>query len=573
MDPEETSAGHESDLPAPRPARSVLFGLPPVGNRYPGAVRVALALAIPAAIATLLGFGSASLLVGLGAFASIYGEGRPYRSRWKAVGIAATALTILSFVGASVGEPVHRAIAEGAPTVLLVFVVLIMAVVVSTCAFTVDALRLGPPGAFFLLLTTEISSVIATPGQPPVEVAMWTAIGGISAVVVSMTGILWAPRAVERSAVQAAVSAVAEYTDAQARYAPPELTRDKRHAAALRLHDAWQCLYRGAIVGKDHPLTRELERAQISMARAISDDHDPELMADPACDVDVVGAHPPLPDPTIRYRFLRACNPSSRALVTALRLSIACMAAGTLTVLLGIDRPDWAVIAAAMVLHQGPDRILGTYRGIHRIGGTVLGLILLGAIYSWSPTGLWLVAVLAVLMAGIELFLVRNYGIAVIFITALAILLGAAGGAHGTVRHLILSRMLETAIGVVVALVVLWTVGRGAHRRTLIWVDERAGSVLFKLLTEIRARHYAPQANWSELSELRRDLDFELRGSAMAGIDAAHNEPEWASQQWRTHTELHHLGSDVLHRLWFGTQVSRSHLEEWESRYLRSGSV
>ena len=201
MDPEETSAGHESNLPAPRPARSVLFGLPPVGNRYPGAVRVALALAIPAAIATLLGFGSASLLVGLGAFASIYGEGRPYRSRWKAVGIAATALTILSFVGASVGEPVHRAIAGGAPTVLLVFVVLIMAVVVSTCAFTVDALRLGPPGAFFLLLTTEISSVIATPGQPPVEVAMWTAIGGISAVVVSMTGILWAPRAVERSAV------------------------------------------------------------------------------------------------------------------------------------------------------------------------------------------------------------------------------------------------------------------------------------------------------------------------------------------------------------------------------------
>lgn len=220
MDPEETSAGHESDLPAPRPARSVLFGLPPVGNRYPGAVRVALALAIPAAIATLLGFGSASLLVGLGAFASIYGEGRPYRSRWKAVGIAATALTILSFVGASVGEPVHRAIAEGAPTVLLVFVVLIMAVVVSTCAFTVDALRLGPPGAFFLLLTTEISSVIATPGQPPVEVAMWTAIGGISAVVVSMTGILWAPRAVERSAVQAAVSAVAEYTDASGEVRP-----------------------------------------------------------------------------------------------------------------------------------------------------------------------------------------------------------------------------------------------------------------------------------------------------------------------------------------------------------------
>ncbi|NMM86608.1 hypothetical protein B2J88_19930 [Rhodococcus sp. SRB_17] len=572
MDPDEVRPGVAA-VPVPRPARSVLFGLPPVGNRFPGAVRVALALAIPATIATLLGYGSSSLLVGLGAFASIYGEGRPYRSRWKAVGIAALALTALSFIGASVGEPVHRAISEGSSETLLVLVVLVMAVVVSTCAFTVDALRLGPPGAFFLLLTTEISSVIATPGQPPREVALWTAVGGASALAVSMAGILWAPRAVEKNAVRAAVAAVEEYVAAQPNYRPLESVRDKRHAAALRLHDAWQCLYRGGIVGTEHPLARELERAQIVMARTISSDHDPELLTDPAFDVDDIGAHPPLPDPKIRYRFLRACNPSSRATITALRLLVACTVAGSLTVLLGIDRPDWAVIAAAMVLHQGPDRILGTYRGIHRIGGTILGLLVLGAVYLWSPTGLVLVAVLAVLMLGIEMFLVRNYGVAVIFITPMAILLGAAGGAHGTVEHLILSRMLETAVGVAVALIVLWGVGRHAHRRTLTWVDARARSVLHKLLTEIRTRHYATQANWSELSELRRDLDFELRGSAMAGIDAAHNEPEWATQRWAEHTDLHHLGSDVLHRLWFGTQVSRPHLEEWESRYLRLDSV
>lgn len=567
MDPDDTPRATRSAVPAPRPARTVLFGLPPVGNRIPGAVRVALALALPAAVATLLGYGSASLLVCLGAFASIYGEGRPYRSRGTAVGIAALTLTILSYVGASVGEPVHRAIAAGAPAVLLIFVVLVMAVVVATCAFTVDALRLGPPGAFFLLLTTEISSVIATPGQPPIEIATWTAIGGVSALVVSMSGILWAPRAIERNAVQAAVSAVAAYGDTQTTQPASESARKARHAAALRLHDAWQCLYRGRIVGTDHPLTRELERAQKTMARAISNDHDPELMSDPAFDVDEIGAHPPLPDPTVRYRILRACNPSSRAAMTALRLSIACLVAGTLTILLGIDRPDWAVIAAAMVLHQGPDRILGTYRGIHRIGGTVLGLILLGAIYVWSPAGPPLVAVLAVLMAGIELYLVRNYGIAVVFITALAILLGAAGGAHGSASHLILSRILETAVGVAVALIVLWTVGRGAHRRTLLWVDGRVHSVLLKLLTEIRARHYAPQADWSELSELRRDVDFELRGAVMAGVDAAHNEPEWASQRWALHSELHHLGSDVLHRLSFASQVSKPHLVEWESRY------
>ncbi len=574
MNPEGTLSGAAVVVPAPRPARSVLFGLPPVGNRWPGAVRVSLALAIPATIATFAGFGSASLLVGLGAFASIYGEGRPYRSRWKAVGIATVALTILSFLGASVGEPIHRAISEGAPDLLLIVVVFVMAAVVSVCAFTVDALRLGPPGAFFLLLTTEISSVIATTGQPPTEVALWTAVGGgASAVVVSMAGILWAPRAVERVTVTAASGAVEEYSTAQAHVRAHESVREKRHAAALRLHDAWQCLYGGKIVGTGHPLTRELERAQVRMARMLADDHDPELISDPAFDVDEIGAHPPLPDPTIRYRFLRACNRSSRATTTAVRLLIACTAAGTITVVLGIDRPDWAVIAAAMVLHQGPDRILGTYRGVHRIGGTVLGLLVLGAVYLWGPSGLSMVAVLALLQLGIELFLVRNYGVAVVFITPLAILLGAAGGAHGTVQHLILSRMLETAVGVAVALIVLWGVGRRAHRRTLVWVDARAHSVLRKLLTEIRIRHYAPHVDWSELSELRRDLNFELRGSAMAGIDAAHNEPEWAAQRWRWHTELHHLGSDVLHRLWFGTRVSKPHLKEWESRYLHSDSV
>ncbi len=48
--------------------------------------------------------------------------------------------------------------------------------------------------------------------------------------------------------------------------------------------------------------------------------------------------------------------------------------------LLGVARPDWAVITAAMILHQGPDRILGTYRAVHRFAGTVLGLVILAAL-------------------------------------------------------------------------------------------------------------------------------------------------------------------------------------------------
>ncbi|MGC0362528.1 putative membrane protein YccC [Rhodococcus sp. 27YEA15] len=553
-------------VPIPRPARAVLFGLPPVGNRLPGAIRAALSLAVPATVATLLGFGPVSLLVGLGAFASIYGEGRPYRSRWKVVGAAAGTLTVLSWIGASVGEPIHRAIAGGASSLLLVVVVLVMAVVVSCCAFTVDALRLGAPGSFFFLLTTEISSVIATPGLPPLHIALWTAVGGLSAVVVSSAGALRSPRSVEKASVAAASDAVENYLRALAGAEPPDSIRDARAAATLRLHDAWQSLYRGSIVGGTHPCTQHLELTQQRMARART--HDPYLDGDPdaAYDVDGDGTHPPLKEPTVAYRFLRACHPSSRATTTAVRLLIACVVAGTVTIVLGIDRPDWAVIAAAMVLHQGPDRILGTYRGVHRIGGTVLGLVLLAAIYAWSPTGLWGVLVLALLQLAIELFLVRNYGIAVIFITPLAILLGAAGGAHGSMTHLMLSRLLETTVGVLVAVAVLWTVRRHSHRRALIWSDERTREILQQLLSEIAARQSDRERSVARLSHLRRDLDWELRGGVSTGIDAAHNEPDWAATRWSAHSALHQLGSEVLDRLWFGYDVSQSRLDDWQGR-------
>jgi uncharacterized membrane protein YccC len=86
--------------------------------------------------------------------------------------------------------------------------------------------------------------------------------------------------------------------------------------------------------------------------------------------------------------------------------------------------------------------------------GTRLGLGLAGAILAWHPQGLWLVAVIALLQFIIEMFVVRNYAIAVVFITPIALTIATAGHPVDDLGRLLLARGLDTVIGCAAALLV-----------------------------------------------------------------------------------------------------------------------
>ncbi|WP_224784266.1 hypothetical protein [Corynebacterium amycolatum] len=57
-------------------------------QRWPGALRAALALFLPGAVALLTGHGSEMLLIAAGGCVVIYGEGHPYRSRLRVMATA-----------------------------------------------------------------------------------------------------------------------------------------------------------------------------------------------------------------------------------------------------------------------------------------------------------------------------------------------------------------------------------------------------------------------------------------------------------------------------------------------------
>ncbi|MBF6352133.1 FUSC family protein [Nocardia flavorosea] len=522
-------------IPSPAPARSALFGVPPAGRRLPGAVRAAVAFGAPALVAVALGHEQQGLMAATGALAVIFGEGQVYRRRVRVIGAAALSLVLTAFAGGLTGELIQTRLAAGGSHWWQLSLVVLMSAVAVAGTFVNSALRLGPPGGFFFVLAAGVGALITGHGVPPGEVALWTAIGGLSALIVGMSAALTRADPPEQRAVTAAAAAVRDYAALDPAAGD---TIGARYATAMKVQTAWALLDDARRTDSTDGLVDELTRAQRAFAGALHRDNAADNASDLLFDT---GRPAPTPRPTLRYRLLRSVSPDSHAAVSANRIAIATLLAGGLTVALDLGRPDWAVVTVTVLLHQGPDRVRGTYRGVHRIGGTALGLVLFTGLYALEPGPWSLVLILMTLQFAIETFVARNYGLAVVFITALALLMGG-GGQYGDMVPVVRDRLVESAIGVLIGLAALWSIDRRAHRRVLLRNDQRVLEALGRLLRLLAL----PARQRTALPEVRRELEFELMGSTLGAIDAAHNEPEWTRTHWIRHQRIRRLGHHVL---------------------------
>lgn len=181
----------------------------------------------------------------------------------------------------------------------------------------------------------------------------------------------------------------------------------------------------------------------------------------------------PLVVPSVRRRdgapaglktlFPRLNFDSLTAMISA-RIVIGVTIASLISLPLGVHRAYWVILAAVAVLQLGHNRRLTTIKAIHRVLGTVFGVLGFGLIAVGQPSGLWLVLIIAVLQFATEVVVVRNYGIALLFITPLALLI--ATSAHMIAPWQIVGeRVIDTLLGSVIALAVFWIgVGLSSHR-------------------------------------------------------------------------------------------------------------
>jgi hypothetical protein len=132
--------------------------------------------------------------------------------------------------------------------------------------------------------------------------------------------------------------------------------------------------------------------------------------------------------------------------------SLGVLVAGVVATGAGIGRPYWAMVSAVVPL-VAVDFRHQVVRGLHRVAGTAGGLVVAAGVLALDLGGLAVILIVALLQAVAELLVGRNYALALVFITPLALLMVHLAVPAPT-AELLADRGIETVIGVGAGLVV-----------------------------------------------------------------------------------------------------------------------
>lgn len=540
------------DAPSPPSMRAMLLTFNSFRHQVPRASRAALAILIPGIIGYLLGFGAELLLVSAGAVLLINGENKPYRERWKSLlryGLLFTSLTLgfrlLGIWSHSHGqmdfsEGIGGVIANPRGALIAYLPLMLFLAVCVVCVYVTMCLRLTPPGPYLMLFVTgglmvnKISiSLSAT--------LLWSIIGAVSGFIISMSGWLVDKHGPERKAVEDAEAAVADYLEARTKEAPAEYESLKLTAAGA-IHRAWSMLaHAGAIHGGAITPEARGTKSEELVHRMLSEQHrwataDPDAQAQRHSPSDRRTI--PLASPGAWAKLKRQWHRDSHPMVTAQRVALAGLGVSILSTVLGLGRPDWAITSVMLLLGQGPYRMAGTVRCIHRIAGSVIGILLYLAFYQLHPGILMDVFGLAVAMACTELFIAANYGLAMVFTAPLGLMMAGLGSAP--IGQTAMDRGAELVIASLLSVLAIWLFRPNNLQKTAELNYAYLLTSIKKMIASLRT------SSIDDVILDRRELRYELNESRAVTNACANESYEWRQEQWDHHAAAQLVAHEVL---------------------------
>lgn len=501
-----------------------------------GQARRALRLAAPGVVGLVVAslvFGPTLGALGLiGALGASVGRDLPLRRRL---------LTVAAVFAVTMGNAALGMAIGG--HVLLVPPVMTAVTLVGVWGW--QALRIGPPGPFNMLFALVYGQHVVSMGLPARQVLPVLATAWLAAALTSLLLFALDVHAPVREAVEQAEQAVVAYRDR-----PDDLPGDEvdelRRAAHVGVEEAWAALH-------DHPLPvlpdgstldglRERTTAvHLALVGMLHLESFPASPPDEERSIEFA----PRGRPSTGYLLRAAASRASGPWLGALRAAIAVLLASSLIVTTPLGRPYWAVLSALIVLHMGgATRTELTLRGVHRVVGTVVGVVLYLVVVQVHLAPWPRLVVVAVAIYLMQLWIGRNYALGVVFVTVYALLLLPVASEVDSVAFM-RERVLETVIGVLASLASLWFVGRrapvllvrGQYRRTLGAIE----SVL--------ADQAVGKATTSDALDHRRNLVFEL-GRAAEVLSSQRKERPGLSRWHGAETAVARFGYDVLARSW-----------------------
>lgn len=184
-----------------------------------------------------------------------------------------------------------------------------------------------------------------------------------------------------------------------------------------------------------------------------------------------------------RKRDIPAPRPKSsnivliESVVTAVFIGISLLVAN----MLKLENPYWVPTSCAAVM-QGANSRHVQLRTVQRIGGTLLGVSLAWLLLQSKPSLITMCIEITLLQFIVEYLVVRNYGLAVIFISVLAVFLGEAGSvATVSGKEVFMARLLDIAIGSVIGVAGGWIVYDQRLRYQALHRIRRSRRILLRL--------------------------------------------------------------------------------------------
>ncbi|HLT45351.1 MAG TPA: FUSC family protein [Luteimonas sp.] len=544
--------------PAPPPVptpRRLLANLrqvrPSPPRRWAFALRAALAMGIPILAGIWAGAPSYGLMATLGAFTALYGSGRPYASRAITLAVVACAFALAVMFGLWL---------EGRPWL----VVPALSLVAMLATWLCNAARLGPPGAYMFVLACAAGTALPVAQLSPVQAGLLVLGGGAVAWLLHTAGALFRLRGPERHAVAAAGRAVSACIAAGSAHPGP------RRAAAQALQDSWQMLVGfqpipargGGELQRLRAVNRELHLLFASAIDPSAPDAGRDDLHQRAQALVDEATRPAierprqLPPDAVPHGYPHSWTllregiaPGSNALRVVLRVGLATLLAGALAAAFDMERAYWAIAAALLMLHQGFDWPRSVQRSVERTLGTWVGLLLAGAILWHQPGGAWLVLTVMALQFVIEVAVVRNYAIAVVFITGAALTIASGGHPVDDIPGLLLARGLDTLLGCACALFAFRLLPPKADARSL-------GDGIAQCLLAIRdACRVLASGNVTSPAAraVRRDLQhrsFDLEQRMDDALAGSRPQREAAERLWPGASACQRLAYRVLAACW-----------------------
>lgn len=463
------------------------------------AISAAVCAGFPVIIGILTGQLRLGLLGGVGSFSYLYVFNEPYAQRAKKVFFVALGISLSVTLGTLVSPY---------PWLVVLLVGFIGAVV----TFIFGVLKIPGPAAVFFILSFIMTTgmPIDTKAAPARCVVVF--LSGMFSWAISMIGYFFKPHAPELKAIRNVYSAL----DAFSKASGSENVNAARNRAVNALNEAEEALLTGYIPWKNSFLLNRLfllnEQAnelflemlelfsenikipvelsemirKISISIELADGETIKIDApggkigneynnflriiyDAEAIINLplvnIGHVTKVSKPSLKRKFVKAFDRDSIVFINAVRYGLVLSISAIIAFSFNFTRSYWIPLSCAAVM-LGSTVMSTFYRSIQRSIGTIIGVLIAMVIFSLHPQGLIIVIINMCLTTLTELFIVKNYALAAMFITPNALLIAEASTQMNNIFYFASARITDILVGSMIGLIGTYLIGhRSASSR------------------------------------------------------------------------------------------------------------